>query len=549
MATLDATTLAEYVAEVNASDRAQVIVDALTSTVYGRVYDSEDNVMGEGTMSSPWATVSGDSVIPATLNGFYVASLGSVNDGWYFKFESGSRYVRCSFGLVGSGKEAEWSLSTWDVGTQAGIINGAITVSGNGPPLWTGAPTALTFTEGTGGTSNFSSYASDPDGDSLTYSLVGTAYTGISIGSISGVLTVTSSAVAATRSLTARVTDSSGLYADHSVSVLILESSLPTIKWHPGHYVKTQGTASQTNQDAYWSGVLGYYSRIDDSPYLRGAYVDIAWGAFNPTGAAYDWSRIDAALNALDPYNGRLLLAVGYKNFTTSAGLICPSDLAAAHTYSTSSGWITAVWRSAVMDRFISAMQALAARYDNDPRLELVTWSESAPSWAAVTPPADYSNLALSTQIQRLATSASAAFAQTNVFINVNSLSGQLTQIIETGYQNACGFGTPDAVDTNAIRLFRGETVSGEQVPPRDYRGLMPHHEVASQPTLGGKDDNGPPSNIINWAQANSVTHLSWVTTVSTSPNTWAEILTAIAADPNLSVTCPTVYGGTCSSI
>jgi len=58
---------------------------------------------------------------------------------------------------------------------------------------------------------------------------------------------------------------------------------------------------------------------------------------------------------------------------------------------------------------------------------------------------------------------------------------------------------------------------------------------------LGGKDDNGPPSNVINWSQTQALTHLSWVFSRA-SPNSKAQILAAIAADPTLHTACPTVF-------
>jgi hypothetical protein len=136
VATLDATTQAEYAAEVNAADRAQAIIDALVDPVYAKVYDSEDNVVASGEMTSPWATISGNNLVPTTLDGFFVSSAGTPNDGWYFQFESGSRYLRTTFGLSGSGKEAVWNLPTWDVGTRAGISPSAITVAGDVPLKW-----------------------------------------------------------------------------------------------------------------------------------------------------------------------------------------------------------------------------------------------------------------------------------------------------------------------------------------------------------------------------------------------------------------------------
>ena len=81
----------------------------------------------------------------------------------------------------------------------------------------------------------------------------------------------------------------------------------------------------------------------------------------------------------------------------------------------------------------------------------------------------------------------------------------------------------------------------------RDYRGKIPFYAIASAPVLGGKDDNGPPSNVINWCQARSVTHLSWIN-YAASPNAVADIKAAINADPNLYTSCPLQYGGLCAT-
>ena len=216
MATLDATTQAEYAAEINAADRAQAIIDALADPVYGRVYNADDLLMGEGTMTSPWATISADdNLITSTLDGFFVSAVDEVNDGWSFRFESGSRYVEFTFGLSGSGKEATWNLSSWDLGSRAGISDGEIVVAGNRAPVWSGAPTEISVEAGT--TISLSSYVSDPDGDPIAYSLVGAA-SGYSISS-SGVLTVGS----ASHTAVIRATDPDGLYSDLSLIVTVYE--------------------------------------------------------------------------------------------------------------------------------------------------------------------------------------------------------------------------------------------------------------------------------------------------------------------------------------
>jgi hypothetical protein len=254
VATLDATTAAEYAAEVNAADRARVIVDALADPVTVNVYNASSAVVGTGEMTSPWATVSGYAVVPGTLGSFFVTTSDAPNDDWRLKFESGSRAVSLTFGVADSGAEAIWSEASFSVGTRAGISSSSITATGNRAPVWGGAPATRSYVEGVGGTYDFSQHVSDPDEDALTYSLVGTSYTGISIGATTGILTVSSSAAAAVRSLTIRATDPNGLTADQSVSVTITAQPQTTAT-----YLINAGTFSgiRTFDGALSSGMAG----------------------------------------------------------------------------------------------------------------------------------------------------------------------------------------------------------------------------------------------------------------------------------------------------
>jgi len=283
-------------------------------------------------------------------------------------------------------------------------------------------------------------------------------------------------------------------------------------------------------------------------PAMRGAHVNIAWGAFNTSGSDYYWDKLDALFAEASLHGQQLICQINYKGFEADIGCLCPSDLNvvgnkyATPTAAAPSGWIMAVWRSAIMARFIAAVQAFATRYNSHPALELVTWSESSPG-AEPTELGDYTRSAYSTQLQALMSAAAAAFTKTYVLCNVNSLVGEVTPLINNAFLTGGGFGTPDAIDTMGVKIFRGQTTDiGSETPPvyGDLRGRMAHHQIASAPVLGGKDNNGPPWNIINWSQTNKVTHLSWNTTVTTAGNTWADIQAAITADPLLHITRPT---------
>jgi hypothetical protein len=318
-------------------------------------------------------------------------------------------------------------------------------------------------------------------------------------------------------------------------------------KWHPGHYLKTQGNAYATDQNRYIDGVMNVMPKVLELPQLKGAYVDIAWGAINPTGSTYNWTDLDNIVNWLCSRDKNLILSVSYKSFggADTPQLIMPADLVAKKQYDrTNMGMISAIWRPEVMNRFISAMNAVADRYDSSPCLEMVTTSESAPSFGGVDSPGDYSVGALAEQLMRLYAAQAKAFNKTTVAAQINFLGDQAASLVEEAYDLNAGRAGPDSIDDAGTLIFNGQQVTGAGHTARDYRGLLPHHVVASAPALGGKSDNGPPANIIKWAQQSGITHLSWVATVTESGNTWSDIKRAIQDNPGLATACPKRYAG-----
>jgi predicted small secreted protein len=137
--TLDSTTRAAYLAESTLADRAQAVLDALADPVSIKVYNGASEV-GSGTMATPWATRNAGVLTTGEVTSFAVTSSGTPGPGWTLRFESGSRWIRGTFGLTGSGSDFEWSLPTWSAG-QSGristiVINatneGLVTVTGTG---------------------------------------------------------------------------------------------------------------------------------------------------------------------------------------------------------------------------------------------------------------------------------------------------------------------------------------------------------------------------------------------------------------------------------
>jgi hypothetical protein len=139
---LDTTTKGEYDALTLASARASLVVSALSGTVVVEVYDGLDVLRASGTMQSPWATASGATVTVGEVTGLglLVTSGGAPTAEWYCQFRSGSRFVRGTFGVQGSGRDFVWSLASFQTGSRGTLGTVVMTATGaseSGPVLLT----------------------------------------------------------------------------------------------------------------------------------------------------------------------------------------------------------------------------------------------------------------------------------------------------------------------------------------------------------------------------------------------------------------------------
>lgn len=256
---LDGATLTEYLAATGAANRAQAVLDGITDPVSVRVYDGNGTLKGSGTMATPWATRSVGIITVAEVTAFLVSASGTPDANWFLRFESGTRWVRSPFGLAGSGAACTWSLPTWTAGQYGtiGTVTMGVPAGGTAPSL-VGAATSLTFTQGTGGTYDFGAHGYDPDGGPLTYALIGTAYSGITL-TTAGFLTVSSSATAALRDLVVRVTDNTGLSSD----------------WHCAVTVTSASTAARKLYTNFAGLTLKYTNTVGDGQYY--GYTPTTW--------------------------------------------------------------------------------------------------------------------------------------------------------------------------------------------------------------------------------------------------------------------------------
>lgn len=126
MLSLDSATLAQYAAASTYDARAQAIVAALPNIVEIKVYNA-GALVGSGTMTAPWATVVGPVITIGEISSFTVLTTGTPNPStWYLRFESGTKWLRGSFGFSGSGADFTWSRPVWKAGQKGKFGTGTI---------------------------------------------------------------------------------------------------------------------------------------------------------------------------------------------------------------------------------------------------------------------------------------------------------------------------------------------------------------------------------------------------------------------------------------
>jgi hypothetical protein len=277
------------------------------------------------------------------------------------------------------------------------------------------------------------------------------------------------------------------------------------MKWNPGHYV----------QDLYWAGIQASLdNHVMDSDEFLGAYIIYSWGYLEQTEGVYDWSKVHEHLDWLEARGKKLLLAVEHKSYNNvfDPEWIAPENLE-GEAENHSAGMIVGLWRSTVMDQYIAFMEAFAAEFDGHPALEQVSFvPESAYGISAPSRAADYSDVAYSTQLQRMYDAAAVVFTRTMFTGGVNFIGSEEDELIEALYQNGQGRCGPDAHAVDGYDIFGGASPA-----IRDYRGTVPHRVIVSSPNLGGFSDILPLSNIQALLDTGSVTHAVW-SLISTTP-------------------------------
>lgn len=380
-ATFDAATTAAYQAATTAAARAAAIVASLTGTISVKVFNGSNVEMGAGTMAAPWSTASGGVVTLGEVASFEVGTTGTPDAGWYIRFQNGdaTRWVRGSFGLLGSGQDFTWSLATWEVGQAGNIGTATIIASGNEAPAFTVAPGTVNLPSA-GGTVQFT--AVDPDGSEVVYTLP-TTRAGITINASTGLVTVTSAAAGTSGAVTVAASD--GILTTTHVCNVIVAQSGAALEWSPGHALATSGSIGWPSPNE----INNVANAVNSRSYINALVIRPTWKDVETSQGQYNWSVIDHALSVLGS-SKKLWVQFMFARFNTGtsdgsvvapAYLLTPTYQGGVFADLKDSGLYDInlkMWLPSVMGRYVAMLAALGARYASEPRLAGLINSEMA---------------------------------------------------------------------------------------------------------------------------------------------------------------------------
>lgn len=345
------------------------------------------------------------------------------------------------------------------------------------------------------------------------------------------------------------------------------------IKWHPGHYIASNG-AHKLGTPA--STFLGELDAAGNDPHVLGWRGIYTWGALEPQKGQYDFSAIDAELAILKTHYsspkriGVLISAAAYGRTTPDASTLPqyllsdpaygPGKNGTSHGYwATSSSYNAALWRPAVMDRFIALIQALGAHYNNEPAFEVVMLPETSSAVFGDAP--DFTGAALLAQEKRLVTAAVAAFPNTNVSIQNNYMATQAdtNALVIFAQQSRVAQNGPDVLGNSVVLKYGpGKGYSwGQQCLlglavsagcSTDLRGSMPVIHDVQEPEMDGTQFSGSgspftPQDLFNNAHGNlHASHIFWTWLGGSGPGNWRSVATMIASNPVTFTACPASY-------
>lgn len=331
-------------------------------------------------------------------------------------------------------------------------------------------------------------------------------------------------------------------------------------KWHPGHYMQllrnSDFSYNQSNRFAAYDGIASETDIEGVSWMARWSQLEGDIQGDYTAGIALLQAEIDHLKNLTVPK--RLVLRIA----DVAYGDTCPSNEHPAYVHS--NGWTNQAgngcqwkrWNTGAMDAYIAMIEAYAAAFDDEPYFEAIHLTkETANNWGGSGKPSDYSDGAFDTQLRRLVSAASAAFAKTNVVLPVNWYNNSLAQsLYDHMVTEDAGHGNPDSCST--CNMDGDQYYTGTK-GTTDYRGTIPAIMSVEVSSLGyNRVGDFTAQEVFNFIDGTiNATHMLWDRNdiIGNANQRWDGlngILDTIQNPANAisTTTCPTGYTQGCDT-
>lgn len=342
-------------------------------------------------------------------------------------------------------------------------------------------------------------------------------------------------------------------------------------KWHPGHGMETNGISVGLSSADISAAIA--------TPNIRYVHMRWYWQDLETARDTYDFSQIQSTLSTLQSLNKRLVIQIQDRRSQNSCSPTGPCG--GSPEYLRASEFSGGVAKSGgqframlylvpVADREIALYRALCQAFDTAPFVEGIVFPESS----GFVPPfvAGYNRGNLAAQMVRLGQSVASDCPRTNITLNANFLSGELSYIFNGLAASGVGGGGPDVLPVGATDnpvagddVFRGGVSDDASnpilYPIHDYRGQVPFNLQVQIPELGcktgppcttsiGKEGEFTPPQLAAWAITEMhSSHMGWIRS-DAAKQTWTDNLLPYLQGNPLAVysACPAAYLGLCDT-
>ncbi|MCC7126457.1 MAG: hypothetical protein IT178_16525 [Acidobacteria bacterium] len=252
-------------------------------------------------------------------------------------------------------------------------------------------------------------------------------------------------------------------------------------KWYPGHYARTNQQPYATT--AYLNARKAEYDTTEGYDEIVGIAFAVPWGTVETSEGVYDWTYVDAEIDYIDSLGKKAFVQIrteGYGGSVPSApysGLdkwVPNYGLTAGYAGNrTDGGWGADYADADCVTRIIAFIEALADRYDSDPRVAAFGTTETS----TIVTVAESTALA---QWKRIVDALEAYWVQTPTFLYNNYLYSIASTKSLSDYAAAAlvGLGGPDIYTYDSpdncswgASIARG---AGGSFGSTDYRTVVP---------------------------------------------------------------------------